>query len=169
MDLARNWVLKLIIHDYRLGSQNTRHLKEVVFICVLQQNNWLTVLPVPPPESSHFPRLDWTGSQRVLRPRGTVLGDLGSLGSRRPSGAIFAVARWTKASLVVASCLRRCFPSPVERKGQPVTNAKQARSSSPVQRTQNRTTQIWMETIANISQQGLWKKHLIGPLSREFN
>lgn len=32
-----------------------------------------------------------------------------------------------------------------------------------------RVTQIWMETIANISQQGLWKKLLAGPLSREFN
>lgn len=69
----------------------------------------------------------------------------------------------TKASLVVASCLWCCFPSSVERKGQPVTNAKQTCSSSPVQWMWNRVTQIWMETIANISQQGLWKKHLAGP------
>lgn len=40
---------------------------------------------------------------------------------------------WTKASLVVASCLWCSFPSPVESKGQPIANAKQTCSNSPVQ------------------------------------
>lgn len=74
----------------------------------------------------------------------------------------------TKTSLVTSrtSC---CCPGPVEKKGQPVTAAKQTCLCSPVPRMWNRVTQIWMETIANISQHGLWKKHLAGPLIGEFN
>lgn len=46
MVCARNWVLRLIIHDYSLESQSTLNVKEVVFICVLQQHGWLTELPI---------------------------------------------------------------------------------------------------------------------------
>lgn len=122
------------------------------------------------PESSHSPSA-YVGlaRSRSLSPRGLSWETWTTLAAGGLAVSFRRGKLQTKASLVDASCLWCCFPSPVERKGQPMTNAKQTCSSSPVQWMWNRVTQIWMETIANISQQGLWKKHLAGPLSREFN
>lgn len=50
------------------------------------------------------------------------------------------------------------FSNLVERRGRPTSGAKQTCSSSPVRGVWNRVTQIWMETIANISQQGTFNR-----------
>lgn len=115
----------------------------------LQQRGWLTVTYSP--EGSHSPSA-WTGPARSRSPWGLSGETWTTLAAGRSEVSFHRAELRTKASLVVRSGLWRCFPSPVERKGQPMTDAKQTCSSSPVQWLWNRVTHIWMETIANISQ-----------------
>lgn len=168
MDCAQNWVLRLVIHDYSLESQSTLNVKEVVFICVLQQHGRLTELAILLSNLTLLlPALGWLPAGLVAP--GGCFGRPGWHWQKAAEAVSFRRGKlWTKASLVTSS-MWCCFPNPVEKKGEPMTTAKQTCSSSPVHWMWNRVTQIWMETIANISQQGLWKKHLAGPLIREFN
>lgn len=100
---------------------------------------------------------------------GDSCGDLDDIGSGRQRGVISPQKSSGQKRLLSLLAYLTSLSNPVEKKRLPVTAAKQTCSSSPVQRMWNRVTQIWMETIANISQRGLWKTRLTGPLIRELN